>query len=374
MRKSTWVGLAILATVLIIGGVWLAKKNRREANQVRIGAILPLTGNLAILGEPGRNALTIGKEDLQAQGQNIDIKFYDSQADPTVGVTAFQRAADVDGLKFTLTTLTGVSSAIKPIANNRNIFQGMVAIAPNMVEGSNTAVRFCFNGADEAKAIINRIKSSDVKSVFILWSRDGATEPEVSQFLKPALSQSQIKFEEETFDVGQKDFKGQILKLKTSSIKDVILLGYGSDFPGILKEMSTQGLLDQVKVIGGIGYLELPAYLGYDLVKNAIFMSPAFLVQSEANDRSKDFMRRYKQRFSTEVTYDAAYTYDALMILADAFKNSGGTDPASVRSYILKKGTFQGVSGPLSFQANGEVLSPLTLARYNSSMSMEKVQ
>ena len=374
MQKKTWVVIGILAAILIGGGVWLVKRKQPAVNQVRLGAILPLTVNLAILGEPGRNALTLGREDLLGQGQNIDIKFYDSQANPTIGVTAFQRAADVDGVKFTLTTLTGVSSAIKPIANSRNIFQGMVAIAPKMVDGSNIAVRFCFNGADEAKAMMDRIKGSNLKEVFILWSRDGATEPEVNRYLKPALNESQIKFQEETFDVGQKDFKGQILKLKASGMKDVILLGYGSDFPGILKEMSTQGVFDQVRIVGGIGYLELPGYVGYDLVKNAVFISPAFLVQSEANDQSKAFMRRYKEKFSTEVTYDAAYTYDALMILAEAFKNAGGTDPVSVRNYILKKGKFQGVTGTLSFQPNGEVVSPLTTARYNGSMIMEKIQ
>jgi len=307
MMKKSLLSLG-LAFALFLGTITTS-----TAEEVyKIGAILPLTGNLAFLGEPGKNALTMGQEELRRKGINIDIKFYDSKADPKEGISAFYKAIDIDKVKFVLTTLTGVSLAVKPIANEKKIFQGIIAIYPAITKGSNYAMRFCYNAELEAKVILDYVEQKNMRKLFIMRSLDPVAEIEVRDYIRPSLESAGIKVEEETFNVGQKDFKAQVLKLRNSGIKTVILLGYGSDFPGILREMKNQMIFDDIQIIGGIGYIELPEHIEYELVKNAVFTVPSFYVSSIGGKIGKEFKERYKLKFNKDVTYDAAYTYDGL--------------------------------------------------------------
>ena len=167
MMKKSLLSLG-LAFALFLGTITTS-----TAEEVyKIGAILPLTGNLAFLGEPGKNALTMGQEELRRKGINIDIKFYDSKADPKEGISAFYKAIDIDKVKFVLTTLTGVSLAVKPIANEKKIFQGIIAIYPAITKGSNYAMRFCYNAELEAKVILNYVEQKNMRKLFIIWIFD----------------------------------------------------------------------------------------------------------------------------------------------------------------------------------------------------------
>ena len=368
MMKKNLLSLG-LAFALFLGTITTS-----TAEEVyKIGAILPLTGNLAFLGEPGKNALTMGQEELRRKGINIDIKFYDSKADPKEGISAFYKAIDIDKVKFVLTTLTGVSLAVKPIANKKKIFQGIIAIYPAITKGSNYAMRFCYNAELEAKVILDYVEQKNMRKLFIMRSLDPVAEIEVRDYIRPSLESAGIKVEEETFNVGQKDFKAQVLKLRNSGIKTVILLGYGSDFPGILREMKNQMIFDDIQIIGGIGYIELPEHIEYELVKNAVFTVPSFYVSSIGGKIGKEFKERYKLKFNKDVTYDAAYTYDGLKILAEAFENVQNIEPKDIRDYILRKKTFQGVGGVLNFTPDGDVESSISLARYTKNMTWEKV-
>jgi len=80
-------------------------KNEKKAEVIKIGAILPLTGNLSFLGTPGKNAIELFRK--QNKTSKIEIKLYDSKAEPKTGLTVYRKAYDIDKTNFFITTLTG---------------------------------------------------------------------------------------------------------------------------------------------------------------------------------------------------------------------------------------------------------------------------
>jgi branched-chain amino acid transport system substrate-binding protein len=346
-------------------------KNEKKAEVIKIGAILPLTGNLSFLGTPGKNAIELFRK--QNKTSKIEIKLYDSKAEPKTGLTVYRKAYDIDKTNFFITTLTGVSLAIKPVALQQNAFQASIAIYPDIALDSKLNFQFCYNAKKEAEAICSYVKDKGYKDVFIFASRDAVTEIELEKYIFPCLKGSEIKYELDNFDVGSKDFKQIVTKFRASNATQAILLGYGSDFQAILRELANQQALDKTEVIGGIGYLELPNYIEYDLVKTSVFVSPAFLLEGNNNELYKQFNDKYKNIFGVVPTYDAAYTYDTLTALSNALNNIASPSPENVSNYLIKN-TIQGVTGPLSFTETGELKVDVVMAKYNSDFTIINVR
>ena len=207
------VGFKVVASIFLITAITLSFtqlscKSKGE-KVIKIGAILPLTGNLAFLGQPGKNAILLMNEQLQKE--HIKVNLYDSKADPAVALNAFRKAVNVDNVKIFLTTLTGVSLAIKPVAKKEGVFQGIIAIYPRIAEDYEKAFQICYNAVEETKLIIDFVKRKRPNKVFVFASRDPITELQVKNDIVPFLKASGIKYQVEHFNIGDKYENGNLL-------------------------------------------------------------------------------------------------------------------------------------------------------------------
>jgi len=380
--RFLWTFLTLFLVLSLIAGGCGKKEKKEEAKSatkqevaqkaseekvIKIGAILPLTGPLSFLGEPGKNAIELLKDKLT--NENIQIILYDSKGDAKTGLTAFQKAYNVDKVKIVLTTLTNISLSIKPAAKENHVMQVIIAIYPNIASDYRLALQFCYNAVKETEVIKSYIEKKKPKKIFFFASRDGITNLQVKEYFIPWLKKRRIQAEVEWFDVGTKDFKTLVTKFGASAANLGILLGYGSDFQGILREIANYGLTEKVPLIGGIGYLELPQYVKYELVKNSVFIVPKFLVSKVGSQRYEEFRDNYKKHFGKEPTYDAAYTYDAVWTLLEAVKNIKSDDVEKIVQYILSN-VLEGVTGPIEFEYDGTLKVDVILARFDEKMNI----
>lgn len=377
MKKIKSIIFAVITLTVITFAFNGCEKKVAESKKevIKVGAILPMTGEFAFLGEPGRNALQLAQEDFNSKSgitdKSIKVEFYDSKGDPSIGVTAFNRGMSIDEISLFITTLTGVSNAIKPIANENKILQMIIAIFPNIVDNSNYSLRICFNAQQEADSILAFLIKNKIKTVGILRSQDAASEKEVMDIIVPNLLKNNISYKEETFSVGQKDFNTSITKVSSWDIDNLILLGYGSDFDRILQTMDSYKLLEKTNIIGGIGFLELPKGTPDKYLKKVSFISPSF--NANQDDNRGKFVQRYREQFnSSYVPYDAGYTYDTFMILLNAISNTNSTDPTKVRDEILRVGSYDGVTGKIKILKNGDSVTDITWCYFDNGKIVKK--
>jgi branched-chain amino acid transport system substrate-binding protein len=92
-----------------------------------IGIVTALTGPMAAPGVFQMNGFKLAAEELNAGGgftvagrkYTIELKVYDTRANPSEGATAMQRLATVDKVPVVLGELSsGVAAAIAPIAQD----------------------------------------------------------------------------------------------------------------------------------------------------------------------------------------------------------------------------------------------------------------
>lgn len=72
-------------------------------------------------------------------------------------------------------------------------------------------------------------------------------------------------------------------------------------------------------------------------------------------DLEKQFLERYKARYSHEPTFFASFAFEAIMILKDAIERSGKNYSINgVKTHLIEIDDFIGIMGPLDFDEYGD--------------------
>jgi branched-chain amino acid transport system substrate-binding protein len=66
------------------------------------------------------------------------------------------------------------------------------------------------------------------------------------------------------------------------------------------------------------------------------------------------FNERYRKRFHMDVRQYAPYVYDAVMTMATAMQKADSAEPAKYLPELAKI-SYDGVTGPIAFDANGDI-------------------
>lgn len=66
---------------------------------------------------------------------------------------------------------------------------------------------------------------------------------------------------------------------------------------------------------------------------------------------NKAFVSEYEKAYKVKPDVFAALAYDSALLVAEAIKNAGDTDPVKIAQSMAKINGFQGVSGTVTFDA-----------------------
>ncbi|HBR21582.1 MAG TPA: hypothetical protein DD713_03295 [Nitrospiraceae bacterium] len=370
MTKIIKIPFILVMVLFLISGC-TSKVPKEDKAQFTATAILPLTGDLSFLGDPGKNALELAKKDLDKKGEVVfTYSLVDSKAEAKEAVTEAIKAVDIDNRKILITTLTGPSLSVRDSMKGKNILVAAIAIHPDLPQEGSPLIRFCYSGKQEADILVDKIGQSK-EPVGLIVSTDASTDYQVKNIIIPEFKRRgiEIKFVE-WFQVGQKDFKNLVALQLKNKVKRILLLGYGSDFPRVLEALLNTGTLPQLTIYGGIGFVEIGQLKTEFSKAKYVITAPAFVL-GLSGEEGKKFREEYKGSFGKEPSYDAAYTYDAVMILAKIIKETKSADPNTIRNAILKK-KFSGVTGELRFDNKGESTSTIYLSTFKEGLLVKE--
>lgn len=232
--KMRYVLLTLVSCSLFI--FVAACQKQPETKPIRIGAILPLTGDGALYGQQTRAGMDFALDEINGgggiKGRKVQIIYEDDQLEPKNGVNALQKLAQIDRVPIVIGPVSsGVTLAVAPIANERRV----VILSPY---ASNYKIT-------EAGDYIFRIYPSDafqgIKDAEVTWDircRSAAIFHVNSDYgigLRNIFKQKYMELRgtiavEESFEAGAADFRAQLTKIKAAK-PDCIFM------PGNEKEM-----------------------------------------------------------------------------------------------------------------------------------------
>lgn len=348
---SIFVAFCVLFFAAACGGP-------EQQPEIRFSAFLPLSGDLAFLGVPGRHALEIAQEEFNASGgvleRRLKVDFQDTTANPAIAGLLVERLPQDSSSRTVLTTLSGVSTEVARLSEKVKppILQFVIAIHPTVVMEQYRNVRLCYNAADEANLLAQAIVRIRPRRLAVALSVDAVSTVEYEQFIAPELSRHRIHVEtREEFNVGQSDFRPMARRLDASGPDAILLLGYGSDFPKFMDAIRRHERLRNIPILGGIGFIEVPANVDTRDYRNVHFGAPEYLLRdpAELGDLFTSFAARYrsKDRNAQIPPYDAIYTYDSIRLWKQAVEQTKSFDPDQLLKHIRTMREFQSILGPV---------------------------
>jgi len=87
------------------------------------------------------------------------------------------------------------------------------------------------------------------------------------------------------------------------------------------------------------------------------------------NPRSQQFVKGYEARYGKGEKDGAALAHDAVFLFADAVRRAGSLDRSKIRDALASTKDFQGVTGKISFNENGDPIKSGVVFKFNQGVS-----
>lgn len=321
-----------------------------STNGLKVGFIIPLSGEFAYIGEAMRKGIELNKSKLKEKNIKILIED-DGSVDTKVTLTAFRKLINID--KVDLVFVTGINSmpAITPIANKQKI--PVISIWDNnrsiKTMGEYGLSMGYENEIDAEKLAVFSALSLKIKNLSIISAHDEWSSIMHKAFKDKYLSLGGLIDIEESVDLSEDDFKILISKIKARDSQAIFFPLYSKSIVNLIRKaremnykgelITGEGLFDQE--IKDLGDLAKGIYSQRILVKNKKF--------------TDKYYKNYSKDADSNITY-AAMGYDALSIikLVDLNKNL---------LKELKKVKLRGVTGEIILDKSKDTKKTLSLIR-----------
>ncbi|NMG77341.1 ABC transporter substrate-binding protein [Aromatoleum diolicum] len=329
---------------------------------VRIGHAGPLTGPAAAFGKDGENGARLAIEDANAKGLKIGgdtVKFElvseDDQADPRTATTVAQRLAD-SGVKGVVGHVTsGASIPASRIYENA----GIPVITPSSTspkltqQGYKMTFRVIANDLQQGNALgkyaVDQLKA---KKIAVIDDRSAYGQGLADAFANAVKAAGgQVVGREFTNDKAT-DFMAILTKIKATTPDAVFYGGMDAQAGPLARQMKQLGMTAKFLTGDGGCTGEMIKMAG-DALSATTFCTQAGIPLDKMPGGTA-FRTQFKQRYGNDIHVYAPYAYDAMMSVIEAMKTANSVEPAKYQP-SLKALSYQGVTGPVAFDQNGDI-------------------
>ncbi len=352
--KKVFLVLAIICMLLPAIGAVNAKEN------VRLGLITPLTGDVKTFGESCRNGFIIAIEDYAKKGKYDITPFVaDDRNDATEGANAALKLISQDKVLGIIGPLTSkVAIPVSEIAQkNRIPMVSGSATNPKVTVYDNKrkpyVFRACFIDPFQGSVGANfALKDLKAKTAAVLYDVGNDYSKGLAEFFKATFAKGNGQLVGyESYQKDDVDFSALITKIGVKKPDVIYIPDYYNKVALVARQVREKGL--KSVMVGGDGWdsPELIKVGGAAIVGNYFtnHYSP------ERKDKvAEAFIERYKQKHGAVPDALAALGYDAAMIYLQSLDKAKKPSPEEMLPVLTTLKNFKGVTGTISFDQNGD--------------------
>jgi branched-chain amino acid transport system substrate-binding protein len=364
------VALALAGTAAATLAPWHVA--RAQARTLKVGVLLPRTGVQGFIGQSCQKGADLAPEVLeQMLGVKIELMNADTETNVDVARTRAERLIQEGAHVLVGPFDSGAAAAIAQVAEQRGMpFVINIAAAPQITE---QGYKFVFRNFPTAPELITnglaligdlfQATNSVPRTAVYMHVNDtfGQANTRAINAILPRLTQLPFKVVDQiAYDPAARDLSVEVSRARATKADFVLLVSRLNDAILLRREMVKQrwnpmGLVSP----GSPGMYEKQYYttLGA-LSEHSISNVPWYDPKAELTalvDRA--FKARNKGDDLMFHALNVGFTFEALLVAADAFKRAGSTDPKvlaeAIRTTDIAKRMMLG--GPIRFNAKGQV-------------------
>lgn len=367
-----------LVALAMFSGTFVGCSNQSKKNEVvKMGVILPLSGNSAVLGEPKKRAFEIALDQYNKERDRLQVLFEDNYGTASGGTNAFNKMLLKNDFDCFYIDLTPVVNACIPIADANKVITFAGTAVAEVTEQSDYLFRIFAGGDQEIELIVDYLIQQRIKNVFVMHT-DELFGTSAYNFFNKLYSKVGGKIlGVEVYPMNNADFKSQLVKARSSQAEKIVLLGYGNEYATLLKQAKENKIKSDRFVcnLGGANnsVMELPS----EFTNGLTFVGPRFSYLLNTNSltpKMQVFVDAYRKKYNENPYFHAAYAYDMISVFMDVY-GDGTKSKEQIMSDIISLKDYEGVTGKITFKENGDSETDLITATYqNGAMNLTNAE
>lgn len=333
----------LLALLALTGcGAVPGPREISDVQTIKIGAILPLTGPGAYVGDQAHKGLSIAVDTYNKEhtDRRVELLVEDSKSNPKDAVAAFQKLESSAAPHAYLSTLSAISMALAPQAEAHGVvLMGTITAAPELTAQGPHVFRYYTTAVQEVGKVTELLERLESKRVGLVYLNDDFGLSILHELKLTYGTRGEVVAE--AFNTPDKDFSSQLTKLIAADVDTIFMAGFDSHLRNILKK--TRELEFDGNMVG-ISTFSLPVMReDHALVEGVyapipLFYHPTFL-------SARQFIAEFETRYPEPASHYAGVAHDALRLLAAQADGAATIDRRTIFSGLQKISTYNGIFG-----------------------------
>ncbi len=373
MRSVAVLGITLLA----LSACSSSSEPTEEASPLKIGSLLPETGSLAFLGPPEFAGVDLAVADINAAGGVLGMDVEHIRGDSGDTTTEIAQTTVDSHLAAGVSAIVGAaSSGVSFTVIDKITAAGVVHFSPantspDFTNYDDNGLYFRAAPSDTFQgAVLGQLMASEGAENAVIINMDDAYGNGLAKYAAAAFTGSSTVI---TYDPAATEFASEVGQAKAAKPDAIALIGF-AETTAVVTELIKQGIgPDNVKMYLVDGNLSGSAFA--DLPSDVMVGVKGTLPGAYAPDAFQARLLEVDPEL-TDFSY-AAESYDTVTLIALAAQAGGATDGETIAANLqavsaggekcsnfadckalLDEGKdidYDGVSGPIEFDANGEV-------------------
>lgn len=350
-------------SLLAAGTVALSASSVFAQGEIKLGAVLSVTGPASFLGDPEKRTLEMVVEEVNAKGgiggRKVKLIVYDDAGDPNAARTFATRLLEEDKVSAMVGgSTTGTTMAMIPAFEDAQVPFISLAGAVQIIQPVKKWVfKTPHTDTMACEKIFEDMKKRSTTKIGMIAGTDGFGKSMRDECVKVAGKYSIEILHEESYGPRDTDMTPQLTNIKNKAgVQAVINPGFGQG-PAIVtrnfKQLGISVPLYQSHGVASKQFIELagPAAEGVRLPAAALLVADKLPDSDPQKKVVVGYTKAYTAKTGQPVSTFGGHAYDGFMIWKEAVERAKTDKSATVRDEIEKTRGYVGTGGVVNMSA-----------------------
>jgi branched-chain amino acid transport system substrate-binding protein len=316
----------------------------------KVGFINHLTGDASAYGQSMKKGIEVALDAINANGKKIEVIYEDDRLSAADAQTAFLKLVDSDKVPVILGSGSStISLSLCPKAQEKKtVLISSISTAPAL----KNCGKYFFSAmaSDDAQGpawteVAQYLKANEVAVMYL--NNDYGIGVKDS-FIKDFTAKGGKVLIAQPFEVGAKDFRTEVLKVKATNPKVVFIVDHVAEGSIVIKQAKELGMDVQ-----WVTDVSMVAKEVVDLAGAASEGIMGLRAGSTQTKEYKDFDAAFRKKFNEAPTIWSDFSYDTMMLVAKAIEKGGCNSDGIQKALFEVAKDYVGPSGAKAFNEFG---------------------
>lgn len=386
MKRVSKVLTALVLGTVLAGLAAGCGGGEKKADTIKVGANLEMTGGSASYGISSKNAIELAFKEINEKGgingKQLELVVADNKSEAAEATNAMQKLVSQDNVVAVIGPNLSSSVIAASAINNSAKVLDIAPMATNLYVTVDQAsgktkdfnYRTCFIDPFQG-TVMAKFATAElgVGNAAVLIDNSSDYAKGLAQFFKENfVKEGGAVTAEESYLQKDTDFKATLTKIKATNPDFLYVPGYYQEVGLIVKQARELGM--NMPIAGGDGWdsAKMPEIAGAAALNNTYFSS--LYSPEDSSDINKNFVAAYEKAYGQKPDVFAALSYDSALLVAEAIKNAGSTEPAKISEAMAKINGFSGVSGSVTFDDKHNPVKSAVILEYKDGAQSLKTK